>query len=309
MHSLLCRVLLGTAVTLAISLRWSAADAQPAPSTSAPVSASARAAAKKLTDDAIAAEGAKDYATAIALYRQAYQLVPHPLLQFNIGQAYMLAGNRSEAEKFFRRYLARDPDGPGAPTARKFLASIPASPPHSSKAERPTPTQPTSSSSGGKTGTVSSETAGPAKDTTPPAARVQLAANARASRPEQIEPDRAVSAVDGNEFQQVTDGDAPKALSDDLDVETRRQHATNTKIFGGVFIGSGVVLASAAVAMAMDGRDNLGLGMGVIGLGLFVGGIASYKYGERQLRAADSVAWSPVIGSGFAGFVLTGALP
>jgi tetratricopeptide (TPR) repeat protein len=126
MHSLLSRALLGAAVLLALVLRWSDADAQPAPAAPTTSDAERREVASKLTDEAITAQDAKDYSKAIALYKQAYEIVPHPLLMFNIGQVYMLLGNAEEAEKFFRRYLQLDPDGPGASTARQFLASRPA---------------------------------------------------------------------------------------------------------------------------------------------------------------------------------------
>src|SRR5690606_17243444 len=72
---------------------------------------------------------AKNYETALALYMKAYQLVPHPILLFNIGQAYRLAGNLDQAELFYRRYLERDPDGPYASIAREFIASLLASRP------------------------------------------------------------------------------------------------------------------------------------------------------------------------------------
>jgi tetratricopeptide (TPR) repeat protein len=125
MHSRRSHASLGAVVMLALVLGWSNVYAQLAPATPTPTSASQREKAKKLTDDAIAAERAKDYTTAITLYQQAYQLVPHPILMFNIGQTYMLTGNSPESAKYFKQYLAHDPDGPGASIARKFLASLP----------------------------------------------------------------------------------------------------------------------------------------------------------------------------------------
>jgi tetratricopeptide (TPR) repeat protein len=144
---------LGAAVVLALVLRWSAVDAQPTPTSPDSTSENQRAAAKKLTDEAIAAHEAKNYDTALALYMEAYQLVPHPALLFNIGQAYRLAGNLDQAELYYRRYLERDPDGPNASLAREFIASLLASRPaalestpatqNASKDPRRSPTAPT----------------------------------------------------------------------------------------------------------------------------------------------------------------------
>lgn len=136
MLSIPSRISLGAAVMLALVLRWSAVDAQPAPASPDSTSEGQRAAAKELTDEAIAAQEAKNYETALALYMKAYQLVPHPILLFNIGQAYRLAGNLDQAELFYRRYLERDPDGPYASIAREFIASLLASRP---AALEPTP--------------------------------------------------------------------------------------------------------------------------------------------------------------------------
>ncbi len=138
MHSMLFRRSLGAAVVLVVVLRGSAVDAQPDPASPDSTSESQRAEAKKLTDEAIAAQEAKDYDAALALYMKAYQLVPHPTLLFNIGQAYRLAGNLDQAELFYRRYLELDPDGPNAPVAREFIASLLASRPASLE---PTPAQ------------------------------------------------------------------------------------------------------------------------------------------------------------------------
>lgn len=121
MHSLPSRMSLGAVVMLALVIRWSTGNAQPTPPSPDPTSESQRAEAMKLTDEANAAKEAKSYDVAIKLYKEAYELVPHPVLLFNIGQSYRLAGNLVQAELFYRRYLERDPDGPYAPMARERI--------------------------------------------------------------------------------------------------------------------------------------------------------------------------------------------
>jgi len=198
-------------------------------------SESQRAAAKKLTIDAITAESAKDYTKAIALYQQAYLIVPHPVLQFDIGQDYMLAGDLSQAERYFKLYLTRDPDGPGAPTARKFLSS------------------------------------------------------------------RPVADEDG--IQQVTDLDDPIASSRAL--EARYERARLIKRTGYKILGGGVALGAAAVGLFFY-REYLGRGLGLAAYLTTTAGIGVCWYGNTQRRAARSVAWSPMLGPGFAGIAWTG---
>lgn len=80
--------------------------------------------AKQYVAAGLAAQDAHDYDTAIALYSRAYQLVPHPLLIFNLAQAHRLAGHLDKALVLYRRYLAEDPDGAQATIARGFVAEL-----------------------------------------------------------------------------------------------------------------------------------------------------------------------------------------
>jgi tetratricopeptide (TPR) repeat protein len=115
---------IGAAVLIVLLIRATTVDAQPTPASPDSASESQRAEAEQFTDEAIAAQEAQNYDMAIELYKKAYQLVPHPVLLFNIGQTNRLAGNLVQAELFYRRYLERDPDGPYAPMARELIASI-----------------------------------------------------------------------------------------------------------------------------------------------------------------------------------------
>jgi PEGA domain len=130
MGTLLARLVLGGSVAVVVlipaSLRIS--EAQPVPAVPAPAPAPAdatpRAAARKLVREGIAAQNAKDYDRAIALYMRAFTLDPHPLLLFNVGQAFRLADCPERAVPFYERYLALDPDGAESATARAILAEI-----------------------------------------------------------------------------------------------------------------------------------------------------------------------------------------
>ena len=222
MHSLPSRTMLGAAIMLALVLRWSTVDAQPTPTSPDAPSESQRAAARKLTDEAITAQEAKSYDVAISLYMEAYRLVPHPILQFNIGQTYRLAGSLEQAELFYRRYLEQDPDGPYAPIARDFIASL----------------------------SVETANAEPV------------------------------------------------------------QRATMIKYVGYTLMGFGVLLGATGIRGIYQERGYFTLGVGCVSLGLIGSGFMTYRYARRQhqRRAAKAVTWSPMLGPGFAGVALTGAL-
>ncbi|HEX2691139.1 MAG TPA: tetratricopeptide repeat protein [Kofleriaceae bacterium] len=81
--------------------------------------------ASDLVDDiGLAAQNGGDYDTAIALYTKAYGLVPHPVLMFNMAEAHRLAGRSDKALALYAKYLAQDPKGAKAQTARDLIADI-----------------------------------------------------------------------------------------------------------------------------------------------------------------------------------------
>lgn len=80
--------------------------------------------AKQYVDTGLAAQNAGDYDSAITLYQMAYHLVPHPVLLFNIAQAHRLAGRLAEALAAYKRYVAADPSGSEAQTARDFVVEL-----------------------------------------------------------------------------------------------------------------------------------------------------------------------------------------
>jgi tetratricopeptide (TPR) repeat protein len=67
-----------------------------------------------LVKKAIAKSQAGDHDLAIELYKQAYDVVPTPILLSNIGSEYEQAKNRILALKYFCKYLDADPTGSNA---------------------------------------------------------------------------------------------------------------------------------------------------------------------------------------------------
>jgi tetratricopeptide (TPR) repeat protein len=117
MRVLLPLALLGLVITTAGPTR---ALAEPAsPSDPAVVKL-----ARLYVDAGLAAQQAQDYDTAITLYSKAYQVMPHPLLIFNLAQAHRLAGHPEKALALYQRYLAEDPRGAQAQLARGFVTEL-----------------------------------------------------------------------------------------------------------------------------------------------------------------------------------------
>ena len=288
MHSPLPRSPL-VSVVLLLALRSTLAAAEPAATPTAPASEQ-QAAARKLTAEAIAAEGAKDYATAVALYKRAYALVPHPILMFNIGQIYALTGDLAQAEKFYLRYLERDPDGPGAADARKFLASRPAPPP----VPIPPPPSPSPSSPS------------PLATTTAPSPRgAGNASTGGEHSTAQLAPEVLPKVSEGGPGSASTEAPATTSARAREDQLKRGKYF---KVAGYTVLGFGAALAATIVATAPDDGEVV-FYASAVAVGLSVGGMGLAVYGERQQRAAQQAAWAPVIGPGFAGVAWSGVLP
>jgi hypothetical protein len=115
------------ALSIGTSLVPATALAQP--TAAAPDEAARRSQAKAYVDAGLAAHDRGDYDAAIALYQKAYELVPHPALFFNMGQAHRLAGRSAAAIGMYRRYLAEVSTGQLADQARVWVATLEAQPP------------------------------------------------------------------------------------------------------------------------------------------------------------------------------------
>jgi tetratricopeptide (TPR) repeat protein len=108
------RTLLAT--TLALTLAVPVAHAQP--------EAKKKAQAKAYVDAGLAAQKNGDYTAAVDFYEKAYAVVAHPVLLFNIAQAYRLGGAAPEALAHYRRYLETEPNGPHAKASRGFIREL-----------------------------------------------------------------------------------------------------------------------------------------------------------------------------------------
>lgn len=111
-------------------------------------SADNRQVAKEYVDAGLAAQQVKDYDTAITMYQKAYELIPHPILIFDIAQAYRLAGRLDDARREYKRYLSIDPSGSQSKTVRDLIAEI--------EAKVRTGSSPPSRDPGGPPGTAAS---------------------------------------------------------------------------------------------------------------------------------------------------------
>lgn len=67
---------------------------------------------------------AGEYEKAALEYEKAYELVPHPLLFFNLAQVYRLGGDDEKALDYYQRYLDAEPDGRAAPQAREQVEKL-----------------------------------------------------------------------------------------------------------------------------------------------------------------------------------------
>jgi tetratricopeptide (TPR) repeat protein len=71
-----------------------------------------------------AAQDAGDFDVASEEYLEAYEAFPQPLLLYNVAQVKRLGGSSAEAIKYYEKYLAADPDGPGAVNSREIVAEL-----------------------------------------------------------------------------------------------------------------------------------------------------------------------------------------
>jgi tetratricopeptide (TPR) repeat protein len=114
-------VLLGSLATAPLLvLAPSRASAQPAPK----VDKAKANAARQYVEAGLAAQATGDHDTAITFYQKAYDVMPHPVLWFNMAQAHRLAGRVEQALGLYAKYLAADANGPQASTARALVADI-----------------------------------------------------------------------------------------------------------------------------------------------------------------------------------------
>jgi tetratricopeptide (TPR) repeat protein len=80
--------------------------------------------ARVLADRGRASHEKGDYATAVALFTEAYVLAPSPALLFNLAQSYRLQGDCETAALMYKRYIETDPPPEALALARAHLATV-----------------------------------------------------------------------------------------------------------------------------------------------------------------------------------------
>lgn len=83
-----------------------------------------KATAKQYVADGLKAQSAGRYDEAISLYNKAYELVPHPELLFNLGQAHRMKGETAIALDYYKKYLAVDSKGRGVDEATQWVLRL-----------------------------------------------------------------------------------------------------------------------------------------------------------------------------------------
>lgn len=63
----------------------------------------------------------RSFRKAAAKYQAAYDLVPHPLMLYNLAQVYRLAGDKQQALDLYYDFLDSNPTGEAATFARKYI--------------------------------------------------------------------------------------------------------------------------------------------------------------------------------------------
>lgn len=71
-----------------------------------------------------AAQDAGEFDVASEEYLAAYDAFPQPLLLYNVAQVKRLGGASEEAIEYYEKYLAADPEGPGAVNSREIVAEL-----------------------------------------------------------------------------------------------------------------------------------------------------------------------------------------
>lgn len=96
-----------------------------APAESAPSSEDGiRAQARHQRAEGFAAQHDGNYDAALDFYRRSYELVPLPVLLFNLAQVHHLKGEKARALGLYRQYLAVEERGAHAEEARRWVQAL-----------------------------------------------------------------------------------------------------------------------------------------------------------------------------------------
>ncbi len=292
------------AVTLAVTIPAAPLLAQPAGKPAAPIDP--KKVAKEYVDAGVAAQTAGDYDTALTFFGKAYELVPHPVLLFNMAQANRLAGRLDVALALYRQYVAAEPKGAQVKTAREFITAITVQ--LEAAAAR------------------AAEAAKRAQDEAAAAAAATAAREAEAAAAAQVAADAAAA-----EQARVAAAAAAEAARR-RDEEARGRRGRGTRIAGLVTAGVGVASLGVGVFYGLRARtlsdqlstpgtvydpDDDAAGKAAetrmiiataAGGALLIGGVVIHLIGRKQDRAAEAprAALVPVIVRGGGAIVAEG---
>ncbi|MFO0608611.1 MAG: hypothetical protein U0324_35925 [Polyangiales bacterium] len=94
----------------------------------APAAAQPREEARRLYQQGVAAFDARDFATALARFQQAYVQMQRPELLVNVAATFEQLGRPTDALETYRRYLALAPEAPDRPAIEARVARLAATP-------------------------------------------------------------------------------------------------------------------------------------------------------------------------------------
>jgi hypothetical protein len=97
--------------------------------------------------------------------------------------------------------------------------------------------------------------------------------------------------------------------SRDRDEDVRHARASKYTRAASVLLSTGLVLGITTIGLAAQDHSATAFGAGVAAIAVGIGGVGLYAHGASLRQRVQSVAWSPVVGDGFAGVALAGALP
>jgi outer membrane protein OmpA-like peptidoglycan-associated protein len=120
MKAVLIRISIGTLYAM-VALMFAAA---PGSAQNNSQSNDLKARAKQFVIEGLAAQDAGRFDDAITLYNRAYELVPHPAILFNLGQAHRLKGDRVTAVGYYRKCFVVDGKSQVAKQAKVWAARL-----------------------------------------------------------------------------------------------------------------------------------------------------------------------------------------
>jgi tetratricopeptide (TPR) repeat protein len=264
--------------------------------------------AKQYVSAGLAAQKAGDYDTALTFYGKAYELVPHPVLLFNMAQANRLAGRTDKAIELYKKYLEANPQGPQAKVAKDFVAE------HDAQvaAEEAKRKAEADAAAAKRDQELSAEQARKAE-----AARKQQEARDQQLR----EQEAARKQQQAREAEAAAQQPAPVASDDGRPLRIAGIAMAGT---GAVAVGVGVLFglharslsnelsASGAVYDPQKVSDGQAANRNMListiaGSALVAGGVVVYIVGSKK-QSSDRVALVPIVFAGGGGLALGGSL-